>query len=164
MYLCICSYKIPYLHGYSPFLTYRLALAQQGNFLNRLTMLFAVNTLSTVVPAAVIAALFVPAVCSLKADPVANIRFVVLPFVASLFSLFYIGIRFNVAKTLELVLPSTPKAVFQSHIRPALQQLANDDDPDCQFYAHRALQGWYSCLMGNACLPRPCGGFLFCFL
>lgn len=51
-----------------------LAFAQQGNFLNRLTTLFAINTLAASAAPAVLAAQFLPVIAGMQADPVANIR------------------------------------------------------------------------------------------
>lgn len=96
-----------------------LALAQDSSFLNRLTTLFAINALVTVCPPTLIQS-FAPVVAGLYKDPIANIRF-------------------NVAKTAELLVPHLTASVFETELRPVLTTLTTDEDKDCQFFAARAL-------------------------
>jgi len=52
------------------------------------------------------------------------------------------NIRFNVAKALERMIPSlapTHKAVLDQQVKPALERLAADQDPDVRFFAAQAL-------------------------
>ena len=61
--------------------------------------------------------------------------------------------RFNAAKTLELLLPSTSAAAFQSRVKPALDAMTADADRDCRFYSARALAGAFPHTVLQALLP-----------
>ena len=50
------------------------------------------------------------------------------------------NVRFNVAKTLEILMASvTDKSVVSSQIVPVLSQLNEDQDRDVKYFAHKAL-------------------------
>lgn len=50
------------------------------------------------------------------------------------------NVRFNVAKTLELLINNmTDKAVVAEQIVPVLNQLKDDQDRDVKYFAHKAL-------------------------
>ena len=49
-------------------------------------------------------------------------------------------VRFNVAKSLELLMPHVPPALFEAMVKPVLLTLRKDADRDCQFYSLRALE------------------------
>lgn len=50
------------------------------------------------------------------------------------------NIRFNVAKTLQILIPLLDQTVVQQRIRPCLAKLYDDPDRDVKFYAGQALQ------------------------
>ena len=64
-----------------------LSMARDPNYLHRMTTLFAINVLAEVCPPDVIAKFMVPVIANLAADAVPNVRF-------------------NVAKTMALIVPS----------------------------------------------------------
>lgn len=49
------------------------------------------------------------------------------------------NIRFNVAKTLEVVATKVDASVVESAVRPCLMALLQDSDSDVVFFANRAL-------------------------
>ncbi len=79
------------------------------------------QTLSTVVGANVIQESLLPWVFELAKDVVPNIRF-------------------NVAKTLQMLVPLLDSTVVINKVKPLLQKLAEDSDKDVRFFAAQALQ------------------------
>lgn len=111
----------------SGFLARVMALGSHRNYLRRLTLLSALaSTCSSLAPT-VLKEHYLPLLEKLAADPIANVRF-------------------NVAKTLECLVPvllasSDPVAssLVQVPIVPILQQLQRDADRDVHDFATRAL-------------------------
>ncbi|POM70079.1 Protein phosphatase 2, partial [Phytophthora palmivora] len=90
-----------------------------ANFLHRLTSLYAVKVLCAMTPET-IQTLLIPLVVELAQDPVPNIRF-------------------NVAKTLEVLGPKVDAEVCTNTVTPCLTALLQDGDADVVFFAQRAL-------------------------
>lgn len=49
------------------------------------------------------------------------------------------NIRFNVAKCLQVIISRVDAQVVQEHIKPVLQDLQEDSDPDVKSYATQTL-------------------------
>ncbi|KAJ3131992.1 hypothetical protein HK100_005820 [Physocladia obscura] len=101
-----------------------LAMGQHSNYLYRMTTIFAITTLAHVVNGEVLKDLIVPTVTSLATDPIPNIRF-------------------NVAKSMEELVPLLKKTglsgLLGDPIKPSLLKLSEDKDTDVRFFANRAL-------------------------
>lgn len=50
------------------------------------------------------------------------------------------NIRFNVAKTLQTLIPLLDNNVVQTKVKPVLSKLFDDTDRDVKFFASQALQ------------------------
>jgi len=98
-----------------------LALYTHPNYLYRMTTLYAIAGLSTIVGSEVINNTMLPLVVRMAADPVPNIRF-------------------NVAKTLHSLIPLLDTTAVQSKVKPTLSKLFDDSDKDVKFFASQALQ------------------------
>lgn len=98
-----------------------LAMYEHPNYLYRMTTLFAVNLLVEVLDESTIMDLVLPVVLTMAGDNVPNVRF-------------------NVAKTLQVLAQRCPKNIVEERIKPVLTQLRDDPDNDVQFFAQRALQ------------------------
>jgi len=97
-----------------------LELQRHSNYLYRLTTVFAVHTLCTVVPPDVVATEMLPLLIQLSADHVANIRF-------------------NVAKALKEVVAVVDKGQVDAKVKTALQTLGQDKDREVRYFAHLVL-------------------------
>lgn len=98
-----------------------IALFSHPNYLYRMTTLVAVGVMADAVGGDVTAESLLPLVLRMANDPVPNIRF-------------------NVAKTLQLMTSVLPLAVVQNQVKPVLTQLLRDDtDADVKYYASTAL-------------------------
>eukprot|EP00727_Mastigamoeba_balamuthi_P007605 m51a1_g3465 putative protein phosphatase 2a scaffold subunit (590) ;mRNA; f:735591-737992 len=97
-----------------------LSLHSHPNYLHRMTTLFAISALSAVVGPRLISDSLLPLVLRMAQDKVANIRF-------------------NVAKTLQALIPQLDAATVQQRVKPCLQKLAEDPDRDVKFYAGQSL-------------------------
>jgi len=86
-----------------------------------MTMLFCVNQLLEVLSKETVEEDLIPVIKNLSKDPVANVRF-------------------NVAKTLANMGEVVEAAVFESKIKPTLEELLEDSDADVKFHADAALQ------------------------
>ncbi|KAF1795252.1 HEAT, type 2 [Phytophthora cactorum] len=91
-----------------------------ANFLHRLTSLYAMKVLCEAMTPETIQALLVPLVVELAQDPVPNIRF-------------------NVAKTLEVLGPKVDAEACVATVTPCLTAMLQDSDVDVVFFAQRAL-------------------------
>jgi serine/threonine-protein phosphatase 2A regulatory subunit A len=100
-----------------------LALCSHPNYLYRMTTLFAISVLATVVPAEVVNETMLPLLIKMASDPVPNIRF-------------------NVAKTLQNLIPNIDATVVQTRIKPVLSKLIEDKDPDVRYFGQMA---WNIC-------------------
>uniref|UniRef100_M4BXL3 Phosphatase PP2A regulatory subunit A/Splicing factor 3B subunit 1-like HEAT repeat domain-containing protein n=1 Tax=Hyaloperonospora arabidopsidis (strain Emoy2) TaxID=559515 RepID=M4BXL3_HYAAE len=97
-----------------------LAMHSNANFLHRLTSLHAVNVLCEAMTPDLIQTLLIPLAVELAQDPVPNIRF-------------------NVAKTLEVLGSKVDAEARMNTIAPCLGVLLQDGDTDVVFFAQRAL-------------------------
>ncbi|KAJ3197504.1 hypothetical protein HK101_003202 [Irineochytrium annulatum] len=92
-----------------------LAMGQHSNYLYRLTTIFSLTTLAHAVNAEVLKDSVLPTVTNFASDPIPNIRF-------------------NVAKSLEQIIPILKKAdlsnLVSDPVRPALTKLNEDSDTD----------------------------------
>jgi len=98
-----------------------LSLYTHPNYLYRMTTLFSIGQLASVVGGDVTINVMLPLVIRMVKDPVPNIRF-------------------NAAKTLHTLVPLLDSTVVQSQIKPALNQLYDDSDRDVKYYASLAIQ------------------------
>lgn len=86
----------------------------------RLVSVFTINSLADICPREVVANFLIPPLCSLYTDKVANVRF-------------------NVAKTLENLMPQIDRTIYQAQIKDVLTTMSQDNDGDVKFFASRAL-------------------------
>jgi len=98
-----------------------LQTSSSSNYLYRLTSLSLMTALAGVVSVDLVCGTMLPLVMRLGSDVVPNVRF-------------------NVAKTLQALIPLLGASVVQSQIKPRLIQLAEDNDSDVQYFANQALQ------------------------
>ncbi|KAF7722403.1 hypothetical protein EC973_003179 [Apophysomyces ossiformis] len=103
-----------------------LKMVGEESYLHRLTMLFALTTIADAISPEDVKDFVLPTVIDLSRDPIPNIRF-------------------NVAKSLESLVPLLNKdeatAVLNgSIVKPALETLSQDSDTDVKFFAVRALE------------------------
>ena len=92
-----------------------------SNFLFRMTALSLITSLASSVGTTILCGTMLPIVLRMGSDPVPNIRF-------------------NVAKTLQALLPLFETAVVQQQVKPRLFEPSEDADKDVQYYASQALQ------------------------
>lgn len=101
-----------------------MELRNRRNYLKRETLLFLMATSCSSVDLTIITSVFLPVLEALGNDSVANVRF-------------------NVAKTLESLIPvlvaANQTSVLRSPIVTILQQLERDSDMDVRDYATKAL-------------------------
>nr|XP_054760167.1 serine/threonine-protein phosphatase 2A 65 kDa regulatory subunit A alpha isoform-like [Lytechinus pictus] len=107
-----------------------LAMSKDSNYLHRMTCLFSVNVLIDVVDPEVVMKLMLPTITSLAGDAVANVRF-------------------NVAKTLQKMVPLV-NPPLQGEIKEVLDKLNTDADLDVKYYAAEAL----TALSSNTALSK----------
>ncbi|KAI9920304.1 hypothetical protein PsorP6_015768 [Peronosclerospora sorghi] len=93
-----------------------LSMHSNANFLHRLTSLHAVKVLCEAMTAEAIQTLLIPLVVKLAQDAVPNIRF-------------------NVAKTLQVLGPKVDAEVRVNTVAPCLTALLQDGDTDVVFFA-----------------------------
>jgi len=97
-----------------------LELQKHSNYLYRLTTVFAVHTLCSVVPPDVVLAEMLPLLVQLSQDHVANIRF-------------------NVAKALREAVLVVDKSACEQRVKPTLQTLSQDKDREVRYFAQQGL-------------------------
>ncbi|KAL0483370.1 serine/threonine-protein phosphatase 2A regulatory subunit [Acrasis kona] len=97
-----------------------MAMSNNSNYLYRMTTLFAISVLASVLNGELIAEKMLGVALNMSKDPVPNIRF-------------------NVAKTLQIIIPRVEPRIVQDQIRPCLTVLSQDDDPDVKYFAAQAL-------------------------
>lgn len=96
-------------------------LKNHENYLVRITCLHASNILINSIEESVVQSTIVPLIISLASDKVANIRF-------------------NVAKTIELIYPAIKSNDSSTNdVKKCLDKLLNDKDSDVKYYSTRAL-------------------------
>ncbi|KAG0274039.1 hypothetical protein BGZ96_004554, partial [Linnemannia gamsii] len=102
-----------------------LAMGTHPNYLYRMTTIFAITAMAPSVTPEVIRDYILPTVTNLVSDPIPNIRF-------------------NVAKSIEALIPvlmqnpDTAPLVDQQ-LKPALIKLSEDSDNDVRFFSQKAL-------------------------
>ncbi|CAG9771184.1 unnamed protein product [Ceutorhynchus assimilis] len=96
-----------------------LLMAKDQNYLYRMTCLFCINVLIEA-NSDITTRSLLPVVVSLAKDKVANVRF-------------------NVAKTLQKILPHLDKGIRQAQVEPVLVELVQDVDVDVKYFASEAM-------------------------
>ncbi|KAI9319163.1 armadillo-type protein [Dichotomocladium elegans] len=101
-----------------------LVMVHEENYLHRMTTIYALTTIAQVLSAEDIRDCILPTIVSLSNDSIPNIRF-------------------NVAKSLENMIPllKQDENTLNNTVHPVLEKLANDSDGDVRFFATRALEG-----------------------
>ncbi|KAG0193517.1 hypothetical protein DFQ28_004850 [Apophysomyces sp. BC1034] len=102
-----------------------MKMARNDNYLYRMTTLFALTTMAISLSSEILKDNVLPTVLELKDDPIPNVRF-------------------NVAKSLEVLTPILRKnpattSLISAQVTPALQKLGGDADVDVRWFAERAL-------------------------
>lgn len=98
------------------------SLAEEGNYLHRMTSLFIIRVLTDTCDASTLISTFLPIVTDLARDNVANVRF-------------------NAAKTLQLIGEKlSTKPEVDQHIKPILRTLQKDADNDVRYFANEAVR------------------------
>lgn len=99
-----------------------LSMCTHSNYLYRMTTLFAIGSLSEVVGTQIIVDSMLPVVFNMSQDPIPNIRF-------------------NVAKTLEKIVPIllAEKHPSLEQVKATLERMTKDTDQDVRFFAQQAL-------------------------
>ncbi|CAO3586864.1 unnamed protein product [Absidia cylindrospora] len=101
------------------------AMARNENYLYRMTTLFALSTMSVSLSPEVIKDSILPTVLELADDPIPNVRF-------------------NVAKSLQVLTPllrndPATENLALSQVKPALEKMNGDADMDVRWFAEKAL-------------------------
>lgn len=97
-----------------------MTLADEGNYLHRMTSLFIIRVLIDTCDTSILVNRFLPIVLRLARDNVANVRF-------------------NSAKTFELIGKKLKKEDIDTIIKPALRSLQKDPDNDVRYFANEAV-------------------------
>uniref|UniRef100_A0A4W3HSB6 Protein phosphatase 2, regulatory subunit A, beta a n=1 Tax=Callorhinchus milii TaxID=7868 RepID=A0A4W3HSB6_CALMI len=99
-----------------------LAMANDPNYLHRMTTLFCINVLSEACGQDITAKQMLPTVLQMAGDQVANVRF-------------------NVAKSLQKIGPVLDSNTLQTEVKPVLEKLSQDQDMDVKYFAQEAISG-----------------------
>ncbi|KAI1291508.1 40S ribosomal protein S3 [Mortierella claussenii] len=102
-----------------------LAMGTHPNYLYRMTTIFAITAMAPAVTPEVIRDYILPTVTNLVADPIPNIRF-------------------NVAKSIEALIPvlqqnPDTRPLVEQQLKPALVKLSEDTDNDVRFFSQKAI-------------------------
>ncbi|CAG8524239.1 10464_t:CDS:10 [Paraglomus brasilianum] len=102
-----------------------LSMGSHPNYLYRMTTIFAITTMAPAVTPEVIRDYILPTVNNLVTDPIPNIRF-------------------NVAKSYEVLIPVLKQSqetgiLLDTQVKPALDKLKEDMDADVKYFAERAF-------------------------
>ncbi|KAI8089836.1 armadillo-type protein [Halteromyces radiatus] len=102
-----------------------MTMAGNENYLYRMTTLFALSTMAVSLSPEIVKDNILPTVLGLVEDPIPNVRF-------------------NVAKSLEVLTPilrnnPTTEPLTASKVKPALEKLNDDADMDVRWFAEKAL-------------------------
>ncbi|KAK2099453.1 hypothetical protein P7K49_020801 [Saguinus oedipus] len=97
-----------------------LIMANDPNYLHRMTTLFCINALSEACGQEVTTKQMLPTVLKMAGDQVANVRF-------------------NVAKSLQKIGPILDTSALQGEVKPVLQKLGQDEDMDVKYFAQEAI-------------------------
>jgi len=98
-----------------------VALASHRTYLYRMTSLLAINDMAKAVGAEVTTNALLPVILKMAADPVPNVRF-------------------NVAKTLSIILDFIKLDAIKQVVLGCLNKLVTDTDPDVKHFATIALE------------------------
>lgn len=98
-----------------------LRTSSNDNYFFRLTVLSAIATLGSIVDTELLCGKMLPLVLQMGNDQVPNVRF-------------------NVAKTLQALIPVLEPGLVQQQVKPRLLELTEDADSDVQYFANQALQ------------------------
>ncbi|KAK8752318.1 hypothetical protein OTU49_004827, partial [Cherax quadricarinatus] len=96
------------------------AMSRDGNYLHRMTCLACINVVGEVCGKDVTTKTLLPTVLSMANDNVPNVRF-------------------NVAKTLQIIGPHIEKESLHSQVKSVLDRLNDDPDTDVKYFASEAL-------------------------
>lgn len=97
-----------------------LGMANDPNYLHRMTTLFCINALSEACGQEITTKQMLPVVLKMSNDQVANVRF-------------------NVAKSLQKIGPVLDSNALQTEVKPVLEKLATDTDMDVKYFAQEAI-------------------------
>uniref|UniRef100_A0A669B9S6 Protein phosphatase 2, regulatory subunit A, beta a n=1 Tax=Oreochromis niloticus TaxID=8128 RepID=A0A669B9S6_ORENI len=97
-----------------------LGMANDPNYLHRMTTLFCINALSKACGQEITTKQMLPVVLKMSNDQVANVRF-------------------NVAKSLQKIGPILDSNALQTEVKPVLEKLASDTDMDVKYFAQEAI-------------------------
>ncbi|XP_055211467.2 serine/threonine-protein phosphatase 2A 65 kDa regulatory subunit A beta isoform isoform X3 [Gorilla gorilla gorilla] len=97
-----------------------LVMANDPNYLHRMTTLFCINALSEACGQEITTKQMLPIVLKMAGDQVANVRF-------------------NVAKSLQKIGPILDTNALQGEVKPVLQKLGQDEDRDVKYFAQEAI-------------------------
>uniref|UniRef100_A0A674NNF5 Protein phosphatase 2, regulatory subunit A, beta b n=1 Tax=Takifugu rubripes TaxID=31033 RepID=A0A674NNF5_TAKRU len=97
-----------------------LGMANDPNYLHRMTTLFCINALSEACGQEITTKQMLPVVLKMANDQVANVRF-------------------NVAKSLQKIGPVLESLALQTEVKPVLEKLTTDTDMDVKYFAQEAL-------------------------
>ncbi|XP_036283627.1 serine/threonine-protein phosphatase 2A 65 kDa regulatory subunit A beta isoform isoform X4 [Pipistrellus kuhlii] len=97
-----------------------LVMANDPNYLHRMTTLFCINVLSEACGQEITTKQMLPIVLKMAGDQVANVRF-------------------NVAKSLQKIGPILDTDALQEEVKPVLQKLGQDEDMDVKYFAQEAI-------------------------
>lgn len=97
-----------------------LDMSRDTNYLHRMTYLFCINVLAEACGKDITTRVLLPTVLSMAEDNVANVRF-------------------NVAKTLQKMVPWLEPSVIQPQVKPVLEKLNVDQDVDVKYFASEAI-------------------------
>ncbi|XP_055129038.1 serine/threonine-protein phosphatase 2A 65 kDa regulatory subunit A beta isoform isoform X10 [Symphalangus syndactylus] len=97
-----------------------LVMANDPNYLHRMTTLFCINALSEACGQEITTKQMLPIVLKMAGDQVANVRF-------------------NVAKSLQKIGPILDTNALQGEVKPVLQKLGQDEDMDVKYFAQEAI-------------------------
>uniref|UniRef100_A0A8B9X6R3 Protein phosphatase 2 scaffold subunit Abeta n=1 Tax=Bos mutus grunniens TaxID=30521 RepID=A0A8B9X6R3_BOSMU len=97
-----------------------LVMANDPNYLHRMTTLFCINALSEACGQEITTKQMLPIVLKMAGDQVANVRF-------------------NVAKSLQKIGPILDTNALQEEVKPVLQKLGQDEDMDVKYFAQEAI-------------------------
>uniref|UniRef100_A0A672SDK8 Serine/threonine-protein phosphatase 2A 65 kDa regulatory subunit A beta isoform-like n=1 Tax=Sinocyclocheilus grahami TaxID=75366 RepID=A0A672SDK8_SINGR len=97
-----------------------LGMANDSNYLHRMTTLFCINALSEICGQEITTKHMLPVVLKMSTDQVANVRF-------------------NVARCLQKIGPDLDSSALQAEVKPVLEKLATDQDMDVKYFALEAI-------------------------
>jgi serine/threonine-protein phosphatase 2A regulatory subunit A len=138
-----------------------LGMIKNPHYLYRMTMLYTISLLATIVSHDVLVGQMLPVILNASKDKVRckdctcmrlrlHVRFVsymCVSFLCEAERIMWLScacfqvpnVKFNVAKMLEKVVPLLERSVINQSVKPTLSDLCEDGDMDVRFYARQAL-------------------------